>query len=703
MLIIIAKRYLLEKDIQVSGMEEVLKQMNNLSANAGGLTKQQLIKQVAKLQNQVEMNIPQSQALPGQVVNEAGGYSFKVDDLKQLQRFLVIGTESGTYYTKPQDLLKQNVQSVASLLKNGRGMEVLETLVEYSVNGRVTKEDPILLALALCANCGDNNIRRAAYEKVPIICNIPTKLFAFVEIGQNLVNCKRTSGIVPAAQPNKRRAPTEGADTPPTKKKKVKDAMKKVNTEHKRSSGWGRMRRKGIAAFYTDPTKDANKLLYLLTKYKNRKHWSHKQVLGYAHPKIKDDQKDEKNLVLTYCTRGYESFEKLAEKMKSTPFLEEVINNIKVVEIVANLSPEKAENETMLLNIFRQYGTTEFQSITPGEPYRKAFTLVREHVPNGFLRSAKLWEIMLQDMPMTAMIRNLGKMTALGLFDQGKELNVALVVSKLTDVQTLKRARIHPVKLLIAMKTYEKGKGIQGSQEVRPVARPRKAKAKAQPAQPEEKKEEALVIPNTWKPNEKILKALDNAFYKSFKQPELKDGFKTGKKFMLALDVSGSMNYSGCFGCEQLTPAVASVALSMVTWNVEDDCEIVAFGGHLEDIKGSVLKKDMTVIQAMRATSSMNFGSTDCALPMTEALRKNIYVDVFIVYTDSDTYVGKIHPAKAIVKYREQMNPNARLIVCAMQSNQFSIADPADDGMLDICGFDANVPDVIAQFSKGEI
>ena len=36
-----------------------------------------------------------------------------------------------------------------------------------------------------------------------------------------------------------------------------------------------------------------------------------------------------------------------------------------------------------------------------------------------------------------------------------------------------------------------------------------------------------------------------------------------------------------------------------------------------------------------------------------------------------------------------------------MTSNGFSIADPDDDGMLDVVGFDASAPQVIADFAGG--
>lgn len=72
---------------------------------------------------------------------------------------------------------------------------------------------------------------------------------------------------------------------------------------------------------------------------------------------------------------------------------------------------------------------------------------------------------------------------------------------------------------------------------------------------------------------------------------------------MLALDVSGSMTVGGCIGCEAITPAVASSALAMMTWNIEENCEIYGFGGRLQNLKGTVLRKEMTVLQAMKAMS----------------------------------------------------------------------------------------------------
>ena len=96
-------------------------------------------------------------------------------------------------------------------------------------------------------------------------------------------------------------------------------------------------------------------------------------------------------------------------------------------------------------------------------------------------------------------------------------------------------------------------------------------------------------------------------------------------------------------------------------------------------------------------------GGTDCAQPMLYAKERQLMVDVFIVYTDCETYAGAVHPCEALRQYREAMGINARLIIVAMTSNGFTLADPNDHGMLDIAGFDSAAPEIMRQFALGEI
>jgi len=104
---------------------------------------------------------------------------------------------------------------------------------------------------------------------------------------------------------------------------------------------------------------------------------------------------------------------------------------------------------------------------------------------------------------------------------------------------------------------------------------------------------------------------------------------------------------------------------------------------------------------AIKTVTDLPFGGTDCALPMLYALAKEREVDTFVIYTDSETWAGEMHPAQALSDYRRASGIDARLVVVGMVSNGFSIADPADPGMLDVVGFDTATPQLIAQFASG--
>ncbi len=101
----------------------------------------------------------------------------------------------------------------------------------------------------------------------------------------------------------------------------------------------------------------------------------------------------------------------------------------------------------------------------------------------------------------------------------------------------------------------------------------------------------------------------------------------------------------------------------------------------------------------VRKTNWLPFGRTDCALPMLYATERKLKVDVFVVYTDSETWYGQVHPVQALRQYREKTGILAKLIVQAFVSNRFSIADPNDAGMLDVIGFDTAVPSLIRDFA----
>ena len=85
------------------------------------------------------------------------------------------------------------------------------------------------------------------------------------------------------------------------------------------------------------------------------------------------------------------------------------------------------------------------------------------------------------------------------------------------------------------------------------------------------------------------------------------------------------------------------------------------------------------------------------------ALRADLPVDTFVVYTDNETWAGSVHPHQALRQYRDWSGIDARLAVVGLTATDFTIADPADPGMLDIAGFDSALPTLLTDFSARAI
>jgi 60 kDa SS-A/Ro ribonucleoprotein len=161
------------------------------------------------------------------------------------------------------------------------------------------------------------------------------------------------------------------------------------------------------------------------------------------------------------------------------------------------------------------------------------------------------------------------------------------------------------------------------------------------------------------------------------------------------------MTYPDIAGMPGIPPRVGAAAMALVTANVEPLYEVTAFTHNLTPFPISPRQRLDDVVHK---TSGLPFMSTDCSLPMEWAIRNKREVDVFVVYTDSETnHYGSRQPVAALRDYRQRMGIDAKLIVVGMVSNGFSIADPDDTGMLDVVGFDTATPNIMSAFAKGEV
>ena len=552
---------------------------------------------------------------PRTAANSAAGQSFVVDDTMRLLRFLILGSGEGTYYAKPKAHTADNLAALLRLIEAGRGVEAVSIIREVSVSGRAPRQTPTLTALAVCSMAGDAATKAAANAALPAIARIPTHLFEYLEL------CETTAKAMCGG-----------------------------------SSGWGRAHRRAVARWYSGHRGGSAKALAeSVTKYQQRNGWSHLDALRLCHA-APDDRAHA--AVFAYIVKGMDAATAAASAPETT-----LDGKKRSVDAGADCSP-----------VLEYLGAVEAAKRLQASPEGEAamveliarHRLVREHVPSGLLSSVPVWTALLEGMPMTAMIRNLAKLTSIGLVAPSTAA-AASVVARLSDADALRKARVHPMAVLLAHRTYSAGRGEKGSL--------------------------------TWQPAPEVVDALDGAFELAFASVE-----PANKRTMLALDVSGSMGVGcngGGYGGAGLSCAEASAAMAVVAMRTEPECTAMCFSHVFDSLP---ITKESGLAEAMRVTRGRNFGNTDCSLPMQYALRRAISVDTFIVYTDSETYHGSIHPCEALRKYREASGiHDAKLIVVGMASNGFSIADPSDPGMLDVVGFDASAPQVMADFAAGRV
>ncbi len=383
--------------------------------------------------------------------------------------------------------------------------------------------------------------------------------------------------------------------------------------------GWSRSLRTCIAQWYNlKPLKD---LSYQLAKYQSRNGWSHRDLLRLAH--VNPNQYHDNAYQRRSATYGY-----VVGKREMPPVQAEFC--------YAHELAKKADVQ-QTIDLIMQHG------------------LPRECVNTEHLGNAGVWAALLAKMPMHAMLRNLGKMTEVGLLGRFSA-ETGQVVGRLHDPEYISKSRLHPLAILTALKVYGMGHGIKGSLR--------------------------------WTPDQQIMDALDAAFYLAFKNVE-----PTGKRFVLGVDVSGSMQ-SGQVGGAPLTPNEAAAAMAMVLMQVEPQCLTFGFSHKFVELGLSKRMRLDTVAQKMRDS---RFGATDCSLPMRHCMQEGIPADAFIVITDNETNCGQ-HPNVALQAYRNRYNHRAKLVVMGMTATNFTVADPTDAGQLDVVGFDTNTPHIIADF-----
>jgi 60 kDa SS-A/Ro ribonucleoprotein len=545
----------------------------------------------------------QSSVIPGReaemVPNRGGGWSFMLTPLQVAERFMILGTASGSFYASAKELTSENVDLVKKAIQaDPKG--VLDMMLDINLNNRAAKVDPSLLVYSMLLS--DPRISAEAYLHFNNVIRIGTHLFVLAEY-------------------------------------------------LKAQKAFGARARRAFSKWYTERKPD--NLARQVTKYQRRNGWSHADVLSLSHPNPTG------LLPQTQSVLRWASGKPLTEHSVTRR------NNPDVVEVRPDLTSElpdiivgynkalAAETEQEIIEIITTHG------------------LEREHVPTKWLNYKNVWRALGFNMKINAIIRNLNKMTKVGLFDDG-EL-VTYIGNRITDAALLRAERVHPLSVLVAAKVYASGQGITGSL--------------------------------TWTPVPAIVRALDDAFYASFGAV-----VPINKPVTMAMDISGSMwSMSRLFtfdddGKQIFLPMYAGeaqAAIALMYARTEPNVRFGVFETQYHEVQ---IDKTWSLQKATKFLYDMEMGGTDCAQPFLHAMYEKQDVDAFIITTDGESWAGRPHPSTAFANYKSEMHkPDTRCAFVAMTSTGYGLSDPKDETMMNVVGFDGNMFKFISDFARGEL
>ena len=401
--------------------------------------------------------------------------------------------------------------------------------------------------------------------------------------------------------------------------------------------GWGPITTRAVANWYN--LKGPDDIAYQAIKYQQREGWSHRDLLKLSHVRRnRTSEVEQPNRIALYGwmldhSRAEGELPRIIagfEEIQSLPTIDEKRTLVKAAELI------------------------------------RGYRLPREVVPTQFLNSTVVWEALLADMPMTAMIRNLGKMSSIGLLDPMSD-GVLKVTGQLRNVEHLRKARIHPINVLVAMKTYAQGHGVKGGL--------------------------------TWTPNQQVINALDDAFYGSFEHIE-----PINKRVLIAIDKSGSMNSAA--SATVLSALECAAVMAMVTVKKASQYYIVGYdsdGGYFYGNSGHFGLVELQIDPRQRlddivAKLPHDGGGTDASLPIRWATTKQIKFDAICLFSDGESWKGHTHASQALNDYRKQSGINALFCTCDTVANATQLVDDLDAQSFHCAGFDENAPRLIQEF-----
>lgn len=536
-----------------------------------------------------------------QVKNNAGGYVFEVSPTQRLRRFLILGVDSNTYYQTQRQLVRKNGNFIVESLKNGAisPFELYRVVVDvctskYGSNAPAPRKAPVMFVVALLQATADQYDIKTQDSVRQVVADLVRNKNVFSTLSDVylfLSNIRTLSGKM---------------TVPRRLREAIADFLRHVDID------------------------------YQTAKYGSRYNFAFKDVLRVVHPipftKIQEE------IFRAYALSTLPEFSEESPFNKKSQILEAMGKELEAsgkvssdfVERVLAMSDSGISWE-MLPTIFRSDKHPEL---------RKAVFRSVLGVGSG------------NHMPLTALIRNLPALTAYGVFDDHDA--VLYAYNLIVDADALRGARVHPMRIYMALTNY--GSGVNRNL--------------------------------SWVPNRHVSDALQDALTLAMDNTP-----QSNKRIMHAIDESGSMSFNR-YDKSSDTPYKLATTFTWIMLQSQPMSDAYRFT-YAGDISVSEIsrKSSFAEVQGMDATG----GGTDLSLPIEFVLKERIPYDVIIIHTDNETWHGK-HASELIDRYRQQVSPNCKFVVISYVANAYSVLSPDDKGSLNVVGFDTSVPSLIHDF-----
>ncbi|ERT09875.1 TROVE domain protein [Lyngbya aestuarii BL J] len=389
--------------------------------------------------------------------------------------------------------------------------------------------------------------------------------------------------------------------------------------------GFGKIVREAGKAWLTN--EDVKGLAYQLLKYQQRQGFSHRDALRLFH--VKPTTEDH-NLLFNWVINGWD-------------------------ELPSQI-PSEALKQIWWYEWLKRHPDQTHKAISQGH-------LTHEMAAPVGKMDKRAWQLLFYEMPIGAMLRNLGSLTELRILTSKERKNIKRVAQVLNNREHLKKGRIHPIDVLKALKTYQSGGSLGKSQK-------------------------------TWTVVPQIVHILEKAVELSFDVIE-----PTNKVFLHAVDISGSMSWNTVYSIGLTCCEIATV-MALVTAKAEKNYVIRGFSTEFIDL--GITAKD-SLKTAMTKANNSNFGGTDASVAYNWMIRHKFKADMICFWTDNETWAGIKHTSRALAEYRQKINPNIKAVYVSLAPYNITLVDPEDGNSWDIAGFDPGTPRLIQMLATGEL